>query len=195
MSFESFVLVSPSSFVVPTIVTHLDPTSETQDELENPSDLSWTHHLHLYAFPPFSTVKVSPQEPIPPPHAATHVATLDLPNFHVDLLAEIPPVRMTIRTDPPPRHNFPTHPVHNVPRFVPTPESGIMIMEFYCQLPRQPHPHYVMCFSKSTLTQYLPAPTSPLLSQAFPRPAPVVSWSGFAPHVRVFGPDLLPTSE
>lgn len=195
MSFESFVLVSPSSFVVPTIITHLDPHSETLEELEDASDLSWTHHLHLYAFPPFSSVAVpETSAPLPPPHTATHVTTIDLPSFYVNILEHIPPARMTIRTDPPPRHDFPIHPPNNLPQFVPSPESGLMVMEFYCQIPRQPNPHYVMCFLKSTLTQYLPAPTSQLLSQAFPRPAPVVPWASLAPHVRVFGPDLESTS-
>lgn len=197
MSFESFVLISSSSFVIPTIITHLDPFSETQDELENASDLSWTHHLHLYAFPPFSSVPVpeNSSDPMPPPHTATHVATIDLPRFHIDIAAHIPPPRLSIRTDPPPRHTFPSHPAGGVTQFTPTPESGLAVVEFRCQSPEDPDAHYVMLLSKSTLAQYLPAPTSPLLQQQFPRPAPVVPWSTLAPYVRLFGPDMQPSCE
>ncbi len=195
MSFESFILLSPSAFVIPTIITHLDPTSETAEELDNPADLSWTHHLHLYAFPPFSAIRMPAlsSEPMPPPHTAVHIATLDLPRFHVDIMQNIPPPRLTIRTDPPPRHTIPAHPEHAPAPFQPMPESGIIVMEVFCQLPDVPDPHYVICLLKSTLLQYLPAPTSPLLFQAFPRPAPIVQWQTLAPRVRMFGPDLEPS--
>ena len=180
-----------------TLVTHLDPHSENLGDLDNPIDLSWTNHLQLYAFPPFSSVALptNPTVPMPPPHTATHVATIDLPTFHVDIFNTIPPPRITIRTDPPPRHTFPTHPRNSSAQFVPSPESGVVILEFHCHLPRVPNPHYAMCLHKSTLAQYLPAPTSSLLFQAFPRPAPVVSWPTLAPYVRMFGPDLVPSSE
>ncbi len=196
-SFESFILLSPSAFVIPTIITHLDPTSETAEELDNPADLSWTHHLHLYAFPPFSAIRMpaSHSEPMPPPHTAVHIATLDLPKFYVNIMEEIPPPRLTIRTDPPPRHTFPIYPEHAPAPFQPTPESGLIIMEVFCQLPPDEVPHFVMCCLKSTLLQYLPAPTSPLLFQAFPRPAPVVQWQTLAPRVRMFGPDLEPSCQ
>jgi hypothetical protein len=191
MSFESFVLLTPSSFVIPTIITHLDTLSDTQDELDNPSDLSFTHHLHIYAFPPFSAVKLNPNpsEPLPPPHTAIHIATLDLPRFHVDFSAHIPPPHLTIRTDPPPRYTLPTHPEHGVSSWMPTPESGVLIIEVFCHDPVEINPHFVMICLKSTLIQYLPAPTSPLLFQAFPRPAPVVSWQTLSPNVRMFGPN------
>ena len=198
MSFESFVLLSPSAFVIPTIITHLDPLSDIHDELDDPSDLSWTHHLHVYAFPPFFAIKMpSPQssEPMPPPHTAIHIATFDLPTFYVDIMEHIPPPRLNIRTDPPPRHTFPTHPDGSATPFAPHPESGLIVMEVYCQLPRLADPHYVICLLKSTLAQYLPAPTSPLLFQAFPRPAPVIPWATLAPHSRMFGPDCLPACE
>lgn len=195
MSFESFVLVSPSSFVIPTVMARLDPNSDVQGDIADPSDLVWSHHLRLYAFPPFSTLKPIPKgEPHPPAHTATHVTTIDLPSFHFDLVRAQPPPRMTIRTDPPPRTTFPTHPVGNVAQFAPTPESGLVIIEFHCQTLQTPFPHYVMCLLKSTLAQYLPAPTSPLLLQAFPRPAPVVPWANFAPYVRMLGPDMCSTS-
>jgi hypothetical protein len=179
MSFESFVLLSPSAFVIPTVITHLDTLSDTQDDLDNPTDLSFTHHLHLYAFPPFSEVK----DPHAPPHTATHIATLDLPKFHVDFAAHIPPPHITIRTDPPPRYTLPTH---EVTPWMPNPESGVAILEVYCHNPVGRDPHYVMICQKSTLIQYLPAPTSPLLLQAFPRPAPVVPWETLAPNMRMF---------
>ena len=192
MSFESFVLLSPSAFVIPTIITHLDPTSETVEELDNPADLSWTHHLHLYAFPPFSAIRMptSRSEPMPPPHTAIHIATLDLPQFHVDIMRDIPPPRLLIRTDPPPRETFPSHPEHAPAPFQPVPESGLVIIEVLCTNPNGEDPHYVIFLLKSTLLQYLPAPTSPLLFQAFPRPAPIVQWSILAPQVRMLGPDM-----
>jgi hypothetical protein len=189
MSFESFVLLTPSSFVIPTVLAHLDPASILHERLDDPSDLTWTHHLHLYAFPPLSTTSSS-EGTHQPPHTAVHIATVDLPNFHVDPMRDLPPPRLSIRTDPPPRHTFPTHPIEAPMQFHPDPTSGICVMEFFCQLPNGPNPHFVMCFLKSALIQYLPAPTSPLLRQAFPRPAPVVAWSTFAPNTRMFGPNL-----
>ncbi|ORY34688.1 hypothetical protein BCR39DRAFT_462572 [Naematelia encephala] len=196
MSFESFVLLSPSAFVIATIVTHLDPQSEVIEELNNADDLSFTHHLHLYAFPPLGSIPVSdnPSEPFPPPHTAVHVATLDLPKFYVNISEQIPPPRLLIRTDPPPRHTLPQHPRDNLPAFHPTPQSGVMMVEFFCQMPdTERDPHYIMAVLKSTLIQYLPAPTSPLLFQAFPRPAPVVPWPVLAPFVRLLGPDMEPS--
>ncbi|GFZ49682.1 hypothetical protein JCM24511_07084 [Saitozyma sp. JCM 24511] len=191
MSFESFVLLTPWSFVVPSVLAHLDPQSFLHERLDDPSDLTWTHHLHLYAFPPFSSTEPADgSDPHPPPHTATHVATIDLLPFHVDPMHDMPPPRLNIRTDPPPRHSFPTHPKDSPMQFHPDPESGLCVMEILCQMPGGRDPHYVMCFPKSALTQYLPAPTSPLLRQAFPRPAPVVPWSTLAPNVRLFGPDL-----
>jgi hypothetical protein len=191
MSFESFVLLTPWSFVVPSVLAHLDPQSFLHERLDDPSDLTWTHHLHLYAFPPFSSTEPADRsDPHPPPHTATHVATIDLLPFHVDPMHDMPPPRLNIRTDPPPRHSFPTHPKDSPMQFHPDPESGLCVMEILCQMPGGRDPHYVMCFPKSALTQYLPAPTSPLLRQAFPRPAPVVPWSTLAPNVRLFGPDL-----
>jgi len=191
MSFESFVLLTPSSFVIPTIITHIDPNSQTAEELDNPSDLSWTHHLRIYAFPLF---KPFSQSEVPPSHTPVHVATIDLPRFHVDILQNIPPPRLNIRTDPPPRHRYPKHPETPV-SFLPDPESGIVTMEVFCQTPDdEPDPHFAFVTLKKTLINYLPAPTSPLLSQAFPRPAPIVSWETIAPKMRMFGPDLEPQS-
>ena len=130
---------------------------------------------------------------MPPPHTAVHIATLDLPRFYVNIMENVPPPRLTIRTDPPPRQTFPTHPEHSPAPFLPTPESGLIVMEVFCQSPNGPDPHYVICLLKTTLLQYLPAPTSPLLFQAFPRPAPVVQWQTLAPRVRMFGPDMTPS--
>lgn len=191
------MLISPSAFVIPSIVARLDNESaDTHDDLLNPDDLIWSHSLMLYAFPPFSSVQIIEGEPMPPPHTATHIVTIDLPQFFVDLRQDIPPPRLTIRTDPPPRHTLPTHPKDNVNPFAPTPESGLIILEFYCQLPgTRPDPHYTMCLHKSTLAQYLPSPTSPILYQAWGRQAPVIGWETLSPYVRMFGPDLSPTSK
>ncbi|EIW71369.1 hypothetical protein TREMEDRAFT_27933 [Tremella mesenterica DSM 1558] len=193
MTFESFVLLTPSSFLIPTIITRLDPISEVADELDNPIDLLWTHHLQLYAFPPFSSIKTTSDNPAPPPHTAVHITTIDLPRFHVDVTENIPPPRLLIRTDPPPRHTFPTHPLGSPSPFVPDPESGVVVVEVQCQLPQE-DPHFILFVLKQTLAQYLPAPTSPLLHTAFPRPAPVVTWNTIAPYVRLLGPDLQPAS-
>jgi len=192
MSFESFVLLTPWSFVVPAIVTHLDTSSSTQDDLADTSDLSWTHHLHLYAFPPLSSTSIQAGEPVPPPHSAVHIKTLDLPRFVADLNRMIPPPRLSIRADPPPRLNPPTHPDGAQAPFQPLPESGIFILEFYCQMPHS-MPHYQMFLERTTLIKYLPSPDSSLLRTAFPRPAVPVPWADLAPKVRMWGPDLDPS--
>ncbi|WWC95413.1 hypothetical protein V866_002276 [Kwoniella sp. B9012] len=201
-TFESFILLTPTSFLVPSVRTRLRPDSLIQDDLADARDLVFTHHLYIYAFPPFSSTANCPttsttsegtnsNEPAPP-HTPTQIAIIDLPEFVIDLDENLPPPRLTIRTDPPPRHTFPTHPPENIQQFVPDPESGIIIIEFYCQpLTAAPHnhPHFVMFSLKKTFLAYLPAPTSPLLLQAFPRPAPVVRWESIAPKVRLIGPD------
>jgi len=191
MSFESLILLTPWSFIIPTIVTHLDVTSPNQDDPTDVSDLSWTHHLHVYAFPPLSSVTIRPGEPSPPPHSAVHVKTLDLPRFLVDIRRMIPPPRLSIRADPPPRTNPPTHPEGQVAPFQPLPESGIYIVDVYCQMPDS-MPHYQIFLEKATLSQYLPSPDSGLLRTAFPRPAVPISWADLAPKVRMWGPDLDP---
>ncbi|WWD20355.1 hypothetical protein CI109_104831 [Kwoniella shandongensis] len=191
-TFESFVCLTPSSFIIPTVATRIRPDSTIQDDLANPNDLEFTLHLMLYAFPPFSAVPLREGAPVPPPHTAIHVTTIDLPRFKVDFDAEIPPPRMTVRTDPPPRYTPPTHPVGSPQAFIPDPESGVVVLEFYCQPLGHPNgrqPHYVLFTHKKTLLSYLPAPTSPLLFQAFPRPAPVVPFSMIAPKVRFIGPN------
>ncbi|KAK8849728.1 hypothetical protein IAR55_005063 [Kwoniella newhampshirensis] len=191
-TFESFVCLTPSSFIVPTVATRIRPDSTIQDDLANPNDLEFTLHLMLYAFPPFSAVPIKEGSPVPPPHTAIHVTTIDLPRFKVDFDIELPPPRMTVRTDPPPRHTPPTHPVGSPQAFLPDPESGVVVLEFYCQPlggPMGRQPHFVLFTLKKTLLSYLPAPTSPLLFQAFPRPAPVVPFSVIAPKVRMIGPN------
>lgn len=185
-------MLTPWSFVVPTIVTHLDLESPNQGDPGDPSDLSWTHHLYMYAFPPMSSIKVKQGEPVPPHHTAVHVKTLDLPHFLVDIPRLIPPPRLSIRSDPPPRHELPTHPEGMQVPFQPTPESGILIIEVYCQMPDR-MPHYQIITLKSTLTHYLPSPDSPLLRTAFSRPAVPVPWAELAPKVRMWGPDLDPS--
>lgn len=184
MRFESFVLLSPSAFVIPTLVVHTSP-----DELNVLP--TWSHHLHLYAFPPFSAIQLPKTKdvPMPPPHTPIHVATLDLPEFTVDLENDIPPCRLTVRSDPPPRHTLPTHPTSgSIPAFQPTPESGVIVVGMNGQIADVELATYALIIPKSALLQYLPAPTSALLFAAFPRPAPVVPWRMLAPRVRMFGP-------
>ena len=194
MSFESFVMLTPSSFMVPIVHTRLDTMSGRNDVLNDISDLSWTHHLNIYAFPPLSSTPVSddPSEPHTPPHTATLVRTLDMPLFDIDLTDERPPPRMAIRADPPPRTEFPTHPVENVQPFVPQPTSGTIIIEFACQTQAMPFPHYVLAVPRKTLLRYIPPRDSLLLRQARPGPAGVVSWDTLRPDVRLFGPDMIP---
>ncbi|WWC73627.1 uncharacterized protein I206_107599 [Kwoniella pini CBS 10737] len=189
-TFESFILLTPTSFLIPSVRTRLQPNSVIQDDLADPRDLLFSHHLHIYAFPPFSSTQPKEGESIPPAHTPTQIAIIDLPEFEIDLEEDLPPPRLTIRTDPPPRHTFPQYPIENIQQFVPDPTSGIIIIEFYCQ-PLQNHtkPHFVLFSLKKTFAAYLPAPTSPLLLQAFPRPAPVIKWESIAPKVRFIGPD------
>jgi hypothetical protein len=104
----------------------------------------------------------------------------------------IPPPRLSIRADPPPRLNPPTQPDGTQAPFQPLPESGIFVVEFYCQMPHS-MPHYQMFLERSTLTNYLPSPDSSLLRTAFPRPAVPVPWADLAPKVRMWGPDLDPS--
>lgn len=188
-------MLTPTSFIVPIVHTRLDTASGRNGILNDPSDLSWTHHLCLFAFPPFSAfpIPTDPSEPVSPPHAATLVRTIDMPSFHVDLTRDIPPPRMNIRADPPPRAEFPTHPVENVQAFVPEPTSGTYTIEFACQTPDVPFPHYVMVMPKSTLLQHVPPKDSPLLRQARPKPMPVVSWDKFRHDVRLFGHEMIPS--
>lgn len=187
-------MLTPWSFVVPTIVTHLDPTSGNQDDLDDPSDLSWTHHLHIYAFAPFSTIRLQPGEPHPPPHSAVHIKTIDLPRFLVDFPRQIPPPRLSIRADPPPRYSPPTHPEGRQAPFHPDPKSGIFIIDIYGQMPEpQQQPHYQIVLLKSVLLPYLPSPDSSLLTTGYPRQAAVVPWANIAPKVRMFIPDSPPS--
>jgi hypothetical protein len=201
-SFEALILLTPSSFIVPTVVTHINGDIESlEGEIDVDSVLSWTHHLRVYAFPPLANHTPDPDSPEPhaPSHTAVHVATVDLPKFFTALNQNMPPPRLTLRCDPPPRNTFPTHPSsasHGPPPFVPDPRTGIFVVEFYCQHPdpEVEDPHYTMIFLKETLLRLLPPSSSPLLSMAFPRPAPIVAWETIAPEVRLFD-DLHPQSE
>ncbi|OWZ53012.1 hypothetical protein C368_04577 [Cryptococcus neoformans 125.91] len=192
-TFESFICLTPSSFAIPSVSTTLNPDSEILGDLTDPSDLIFSHHLNIYAFPPLSSTTVNEHEPVPPPHTATHVTTIDLPEFVIDFENDLPPPRMTIRADPAPRYNLPIHPIGSPQPFIPDPESGIVVLEFYCQPTEDEEghlqtTHYVLFVRKKTLLGYLPAPTSPLLFSAFPRPAPVVPFANIAPKVRMLGP-------
>lgn len=195
MSFESFVLLNSWCILVPTIVTHLDQTSRTQDILDDPSDLSWTHHLHLYAFPPTSSVRLPPAgEPNPPPHSAVHLRTIDLPRFLVDFERGIPPCRMSIRCDPPPRIQPPTHPVGRQAPFHPDPESGVFIIDIHGQIPDQARQvHYQMVVLRSSLLDLLPALDHRLFATAYPRAAVVIPWDDVAPKFRMFDTETGPS--
>ncbi|WVO17172.1 hypothetical protein L204_104864 [Cryptococcus depauperatus] len=189
-TFESFILISPSSIAIPSVSTSLSSESNIQDDITDPRDLVFSHHLNLYAFPPLSNIFKEGNKPF----TATHVATIDLPKFVVDFEEEIPPARMGIRADPPPRYSFPTHPMGAPQAFMPHPESGVIVIEFYCNpLQREDEAvslHYVMFMRRKTLLAYLPAPTSPLLFQSFSRPAPVVPFKDIAPKTRMLGPNM-----
>lgn len=192
-TFESFICLTPSSFAIPSVSTTLNPDSEILGDLTDPSDLIFSHHLNIYAFPPLSSMTANEHEPVPPPHTATHVTTIDLPEFVIDFENNLPPPRMTIRADPAPRYNLPIYPIGSPQPFIPDPESGIVVLEFYCQPTEDVEghlqtTHYVMFVRKKTLLGYLPAPTSPLLFSAFPRPAPVVPFANIAAKVRMLGP-------
>ena len=147
-------------------------------------DLDFTHHLELYAFPEGET----PDEP----YEATHVATIDLPRFSFNLSRGVMPVRMSVRTDPPPRQSFPSYPLNNPSPFMPDPTSGIAIFDIHAPelAPNGEPPHYVLFMHKTTLLRYMPAPTSPLLKETWSRPAPVITWDKIAPYSRLLGPDL-----
>lgn len=192
IAWSSFVLLTPSSFVVATMRSVLDTNADA-----NPNDpdvplnlnVDFTNHLELYAFP---------EGEIPDtPFTATHIATIDLPHFRFDLMRGVAPVRMGARTDPPPRQKFAKYPLHTPPPFAPDPKSGLVIFDIYCHemhMHADP-PHYVLFMLKSTLLRYLPAPTSPLLRETWSRPAPVISWEKIAPHARLVGPDMAEPSE
>lgn len=196
MTFESFILLSPSSLVIPAVVSGVDPDSDIQHQLENGDDLIFRHELRLYAFPPLSTISTpapGSSAPVPPPHAGTHVATLDLPEFYTNLGRNIPPPRLIIRADPPPRRTLPTHPlgVTGLQQFVPEPTSGVVVVEFLCQMPdMMVNPHYVMLVMKEYLSSFCLMSMAAIQSQVFPRQAPVIAWETIRHHVRLFGPNL-----
>lgn len=194
VSFESFVLLTPWSFCIPTCISRLPDAELTP---ENIRDLYWTSHLYLYAFPPLNDVPEAGQG-----HwTATHVSTIDMPPFKNDILSGIPPQSMCIRTDPPPRHYNSPYPLHAPPPFLPDPESGVAIINFTLQTNmfpmRNPNVDFTSMFTlivqKKTLIKHLPEPTSPLLKQTFSRPVPVVPWKKLAPNCRLLGPDRTQT--
>lgn len=183
-------MLTPWSYIVPTVVTRLNADTELNGDLDDLSDLYWTLQLQLYAFPPISS------DPESEPHIATLVATIDLPRMTSGIAHGLGPLAMTIRTDPPPRLTFPAYPLHAPPPFLPDPESGIAIIDlaFHPWLPRRDIPsntRFTVVMLKSTLARYLPAPTSPLLTKPWSRPVPVIPWDTIAPEARVFGPDCL----
>jgi hypothetical protein len=162
---------------------------EEPDQLDSFSDIQFTHHLELYAFPEGEVPET--------PYVAIHVATIDLPPFKVQLNRGIMPVRLGARTDPPPRQSFARFPLHAPPPFAPEPSSGIAIFEIHCHsiVLHAEQPHYVLFMLKSTLLRYMPAPTSPLLKETWSRPIPVISWDKIAPYSRMLGPQMERPSE
>lgn len=194
MSFQSFVMLTPWSYVIPTIITRLTTDAEINEDLENIADLYWTLQLQLYSFPPISDNASAI------PHVATHVTTIDLPRFTTGIQHGLGPMAMSIRTDPPPRLTFPRYPLHAPPPFLPDPGSGIAIIElgYNHWFPQHLIPintRFNIIMLKSTLARYLPAPTSPLLTKPWSRPVPVIAWETIAPETRVFGPDCLQSSK
>ncbi|BEJ12414.1 hypothetical protein CspHIS471_0208740 [Cutaneotrichosporon sp. HIS471] len=198
VSFESFVLPTPSSFCITATVARLPDATLAPDDLTPDAfrQLFWTHHLYLYAFPPLA------DQPENGPWTAQHVSTIDMPPIKNKFLQGVPPMAMTIRTDPPPRTFNSPYPLHAPPPYLPDPESGVAIITFTLQQgllpminPELPeNPMFTLIVLKSTLAKLLPEPTSPLLKQTFSRPVPVVPFKHLAPDCRLLGPDRVPTS-
>lgn len=191
--FESFVLLTPSSFIVPVAIARLPELNA--DALRQ---LRWEHRLYLYSFPPLNDVPTSGE----PGHwTPTHVATVDLPPFKNNLVEGVPPLHMCIRTDPPPRHYNSPYPLHAPPPFLPEPESGVAILTITLALEIFPIRHndldiattFNLIVPKTTLIKLLPEPISPILKQGFSRPVPVMPWARLAPNCRLFGPDRVQT--
>lgn len=176
-------MLSPSCLIIPTVISRIHSNSNVQDQIDDPSDLYWTHHLHIYTFQPFDADTDITD------HKAALVTVIDLPTFRIDLLQGVGPPALSIRTDPPPRHTFPTHPEHEPPPFQPVPTSGVAIIEVYCDmLPvLDITPHYVIAVHKTTLLELIPSATAaPLLK---------VTWDEIAPRLRMFGPELTAPGE
>ncbi|CAK9784540.1 hypothetical protein CC85DRAFT_283040 [Cutaneotrichosporon oleaginosum] len=198
ISFESFVLLTASSFCVTATVARVSNGELAPDDLtpEAFRELYWTHHLHLYAFPPIS------DHPAGAPWTAQHVSVINMPSINNRFLRGIPPMQMSIRTDPPPRTFNSPYPMHAPPPYLPDPESGVAIVTFVQQrgfFPLNPllptAPTFTLIVAKATLAKLLPEPTSPLLKQTFSRPVPVVPFSRLAPDCRFFGPDRVMSCE
>lgn len=79
--------------------------------------------------------------------------------------------------------------------FAPNAESGIITIEFNCQLNEPLEAHYMMVIPKRTLLDLVPSGDDPRLKAAGPFHAPVVLWETIAPRVRLFGPDVVPSGE
>lgn len=198
VSFESFVLLTPSSFCIPVTIARLPDAALAPDDLTPAAfrQLFWTHHLYLYAYPPLGDHAGSGH------WTAQHVSTVDMPPIKNRFLQGVPPMAMGIRTDPPPRTFNSPYPLHAPPPYLPDPESGVAIITFALQAhffpmfnPELPdNPVFTLIVYKSTLAKLLPEPTSPLLKQAFSRPVPVMPFKRLAPDCRLLGPDRVPTA-
>ena len=192
-SFESFILLTPCALAIPTVCTRIElgPEVEPLGQGHRAARITTTHHIELYSFPPLSTLADVPEDSSPP-FRPVHVTTINLPGFGSERGALAAPPRLSIRADPPPRHTFPTHPVGNPARFVPTPESGLVVVEVHSQTLEF---HYVLCILKSTLLQYLPPLSTSQLDFSDAPPVLSIEWDDIAPYVRLFGPEEEPSGK
>lgn len=198
----SFQLLTPTSF----IVTAYRPVAEVDDA----HDLDFSHHLDLYAFPPFDQLPSDSDRRWRP----TLVKTFDLPRFTTDLRNNILPPQLGVRVEPPPRQSFPEYPLHAPPPFVPDPATGVVLVSVRQQLLNMEEPddidvlHFMFVFPKPLLLSYLPDiddMDERLARNTFIPPAAVtisekqleelwddvprtVTWDELAPHVRALGP-------
>jgi hypothetical protein len=193
VSFESLVLLTPSSFCIPTAIARVGDGVVAPNDLTPATfrQLHWTHHLQLYAYPPLADHAPAG------PWTAQHVATIDMPRIKNRFLEGVPPMQMTIRTDPPPRTFNSPYPLHAPPPYLPDPESGVAIITFTLQhgfLPMRhpempPDPMFTLIVPKKTLAAHLPEPSSPLLRESYSEPVTVVPFDSLAPDCRFLGPD------
>lgn len=199
---QSFQLLTPTSF----IVTAYRAVAEVDDA----HDLEFSHHLDLYAFPRFDTLPQDTERRWRP----TCIKTFDLPRFTTDLRNNILPPQMSVRVEPPPRQNFPQHPLHAPPPFVPDPATGVVLVSVRQQLLNLEVPdegetlHFMFVFPKPLLISHMPQVADyeerlsrnslipPLaatisaeeLAELWADVPRSVSWAELAPHVRALGP-------
>lgn len=199
---QSFQLLTPTSF----IVTAFRAVAEVDDA----HDLEFSHHLDLYAFPPFDRLPADSERRWRP----TLVKTFDLPRFTTDLRNNILPPQPSLRVEPPPRQTFPEYPLHGPPPFVPDPTSGVVLVSLRQQLLNIEEPddidvlHFMFVFPKPLLISHIPsvpdmeerlarnALIPPLATTISPEQLTAlwadvprtVPWDELAPYVRALGP-------